>query len=191
MNLCLPLAVFFVVLVAFWCGKSRLRITMSERLRELPIASASDSGQLTGSTLSRFLLLKAGFRAFSKHPIVGLGTGNFCINSVHYGALSEQVVHNLYVEFLAELGLIGLILFVVLIGIGVRNIYHLRANYGNTDFRPYVIGLQLAFVALLVEYLFLSAFALQSFTLILSLIICLRRISDKWTVDKLKSHFCL
>lgn len=107
---------------------------------------------------------------------------------MRYGALSEQVTHNLYVEFLAELGVIGLILFSILISTGLINTRYLRANYGNSDFRPYIIGLQLAFIALLVEYLFLSAFALQSFTFILALIISLRRILHKWLPYEITNH---
>lgn len=72
---------------------------------------------------------KVGWRMVEDEPIRGIGVGNFNISSVHYlliepGALERSefivdrpaVAHNLYLEILAELGVIGLALFLSIVG---------------------------------------------------------------------------
>ena len=65
-----------------------------------------------------------GWRVVEAHPVVGVGAGNFPTASVHYviapGALADKknlinepaVAHNMYLQVLAELGVVGLALFV-------------------------------------------------------------------------------
>ena len=62
------------------------------------------------------------------HPVRGIGNGNFANTSVHYllqpGAIvrddfiidTPKVAHNSYLEVLAELGVIGLVLFLTVLG---------------------------------------------------------------------------
>src|SRR5262249_4833186 len=55
----------------------------------------------TGSAQQRSELLKRGIDLFVRHPIIGLGMGNF-----HIYSIKEKVAHNAYVETAAELGAI-------------------------------------------------------------------------------------
>jgi putative inorganic carbon (HCO3(-)) transporter len=69
-----------------------------------------------------------GWRMVEDHPLRGVGAGNFPISSIHYllepGALlrddfivdSPKVAHNTYLSFLAELGVVGLALFLGVVG---------------------------------------------------------------------------
>ena len=64
---------------------------------------------------------------FEAHPVRGVGAGNFSTSSIHYllapGALTrsdfivdtQKAAHNVYLETLAELGVVGLTLLVALI----------------------------------------------------------------------------
>ena len=73
---------------------------------------------------------KVGWRMVEANPGHGVGAGNFNVSSVHYllvepGAIERSgfivdtpaVAHNVYLEILAELGIPGLTLFLLLIGI--------------------------------------------------------------------------
>jgi O-antigen ligase len=77
-----------------------------------------------GSGTGRLDLWTVGWRMVEQQPIHGVGAGNFPITSVHYllqpGALERsdyiigtpKVVHNTYLQLWAELGVVGLLLFV-------------------------------------------------------------------------------
>ena len=81
-----------------------------------------------GSGTGRTDLWQVGWRMVEQNPIQGVGAGNFPVSSVHYllqpGALAEgsyfigtpKVAHNSYLEVWVELGLVGLTLFVFILG---------------------------------------------------------------------------
>ena len=70
---------------------------------------------------------KVGWRMVEAEPLHGVGAGNFQIVSIHYllepGALKRddfivetpKVAHNVYLGLLAELGIVGLTLFMCLV----------------------------------------------------------------------------
>jgi O-antigen ligase len=71
---------------------------------------------------------KVGWRMVEAQPLRGIGAGNFPNSSVHYllepGAIlrddfivdTPKVAHNMYLEVLAELGVVGLALFLTVLG---------------------------------------------------------------------------
>jgi len=71
---------------------------------------------------------KVGWRMVEANAVVGIGAGNFATQSVHYllepGVIMRpdfivddpKVAHNTYLEVLAELGVIGLVLFLCILG---------------------------------------------------------------------------
>jgi O-antigen ligase len=73
-------------------------------------------------------LWKVGWRMVEDKPVGGVGVGNFTTSSVHYllepGAIRRdefivgeaKVAHNTYLQVWAELGTIGLVLFLAIIG---------------------------------------------------------------------------
>jgi O-antigen ligase len=77
-----------------------------------------------GSGTGRLDLWTVAWRMVEHEPIRGVGAGNFPVSSVHYllepGAIqrsdyivgSPKVAHNTYLELWAELGLVGLMMFV-------------------------------------------------------------------------------
>lgn len=104
----------------------------------------------------------------SEHPFLGVGAGNFSIVEVYYTAqtinlprvdlISEgELVHNSYLQVLAELGFVGLLAFVAIIlstlVVGVRSVRSLRRDgdrEGERLARAVVIGT----AAMLVAYFF-------------------------------------
>jgi hypothetical protein len=69
----------------------------------------------TASNNERILLLQAAFEQFSLSPLLGIGIGNFnnhAQNILNYNFRATNLTpHNLFIELLAETGLIGLSIF--------------------------------------------------------------------------------
>jgi O-antigen ligase len=86
---------------------------------------------LQGGT-GRSDIWKVGWRMVEDKPVLGVGSGNFNVSSIHYllvspGAIERdefivdhpKVAHNTYLQILAELGIVGLSLFLVIIGFSI------------------------------------------------------------------------
>lgn len=75
----------------------------------------------------RIDIWRVGWRMVEANPVLGVGAGNFANSSVHYllepGAIARpdfivddpKVAHNTYLEVLAELGVVGLTLFLAIL----------------------------------------------------------------------------
>jgi O-antigen ligase len=80
----------------------------------------------TGSSQARRDLLDRAIDIAVHHPVVGIGMGNFHIYSIH-----EQVAHNSYVEIAAELGVAGLVAYLVLILAPLRSLRRIESETRN------------------------------------------------------------
>jgi O-antigen ligase/GT2 family glycosyltransferase len=109
---------------------------------------------------------------FSSHPIGGVGLQNFVTDSpgyvLHPGAISfihliterPVVVHNTYLQYLAETGLVGLLLFLTLVALSLAaslraaSIFEARGDHSFADLSRAIF---LALVALLAAGFFFSS----------------------------------
>jgi O-antigen ligase len=77
----------------------------------------------TGSRAARKTLLEDGWNAFMDHPLTGVGAGQF----QNYNPPERQELwretHNVELQVLSELGIIGGLTFAVLLGRGTRTLY--------------------------------------------------------------------
>jgi O-antigen ligase len=102
-----------------------------------------------------------GWRMVEDEPLQGIGAGNFPISSVHYllepGALprsdfivdTPKVAHNMYLEVLAELGVVGLALFLAILGFSLTcAVQAIRAFKRSGDVQMEILSRAL-FVALI------------------------------------------
>lgn len=124
-----------------------------------------------------------GSRMVQAHPIQGVGAGNFAGSSVHYllrpGTIQfsqfivdqPKVAHNIYLQVLAELGIIGLAAFVGILGIcltcaaqAARRFAELNDNFGELLAR----GLLLALLGLLAAEFFSSELFYKQLWLLLA-----------------------
>ena len=73
----------------------------------------------TGSREARKRLLRDGYQAFRENPVLGLGAGQF-MNYNPEGRKEEawRETHNAVLQVASELGVVGLVIFVVLVGSG-------------------------------------------------------------------------
>lgn len=113
-----------------------------------------------GSGTGRLDLWTVGWRMVEEEPLHGVGAGNFPVSSVHYllepGAIeradyivgSPKVAHNTYLELWAELGIVGLALFLCVAGFCLLSALRAARSFARQgDARMEVIA-RAAFVAL-------------------------------------------
>ena len=115
---------------------------------------------------------KIGWRMVDDKPFHGVGAGNFSVSSIHYllvepGALERdefivtepKVAHNMYLEVLAETGIVGLVLFLVILAMCIYAFIRAASIFDRADedglaliTRGFVVGL----IAILAADFFLS-----------------------------------
>lgn len=88
-----------------------------------------------GDGTGRTDIWAVGWRMVEAEPVHGIGAGNFPNTSIHYlfepGLLKRsdfivdtpKVAHNVYLEVLAELGVVGLALFMTILGFCIRHMH--------------------------------------------------------------------
>lgn len=141
--------------------------TITERVLSLAEAPAALIGSeaVDPSIQGRTSETLVGVDIFLDHPLVGVGLGNYELNYLDYSTelgldprRTERAAHNLFLEVAAELGIVGLTGFVVIVGaavlvpgaVGTR----LR-GIGDHDRAATAHALQLAMVGYLITALFL------------------------------------
>jgi len=98
--------------------------TYRARVESLFLGNIENSGD-QGSLEKRSELLQESLRQAAKHPLFGIGPGNFPQFTEGW-----QVAHNTYTEFAAEAGIPALCLFLLALTGSFRNIRNLRQTPG-------------------------------------------------------------
>jgi putative inorganic carbon (HCO3(-)) transporter len=106
----LVLASVAVLACAIWLGMPRVY-----QQRFATVKQYAEGGELDASNQLRLQVWKAGWHMYLDHPILGVGTGQF---PTAYGLIYSPVrhggwynPHNLFLQVICELGLIGLFAF--------------------------------------------------------------------------------
>jgi len=114
---------------------------------------------------------KVGWRLVEDNPVLGVGGGNFQVSSIHYllvpGTIRfdeyivdlPTVAHNAYLQVLAETGIVGLVLFLVSIGVSLTcaaKALALLRRQGDRADASLAAGVIVGLAALLAGYFFLS-----------------------------------
>jgi O-antigen ligase len=118
-------------------GMLVLPSALEHRISDLTTLTAG--GATTDSSLrGRVAENVAAVDVFRNHPIIGVGPDNF---ELHYLAYAQQIgldtrneargAHSLYLESLAELGILGSIPFFLLLGMGLRRAWQARTAAGG------------------------------------------------------------
>lgn len=119
-----------------------------------------------GSQKERLQLIIKAFNLTIEHPIFGVGMGDFSSASAHQwstGSGRDWVqTHNTYLQFSSELGLPGLVLYIILLVTTFKTFRRAREQIpeGGPGTRPYMLRLICdATTISLMGYLLTSAFA--------------------------------
>jgi O-antigen ligase len=137
----LPIAVMAAVLLVAAPGKYRARLSTIFN----PEADPTNSAQERQEHMTR------AYEVAIRRPIVGVGMGNF-----HIYAIKEMRAHNAYLETAAELGVIGLIVFLVIIIAPLRSLRRIERETAADGPRPdpgkHIVSacLQASFVAFVI-----------------------------------------
>jgi putative inorganic carbon (hco3(-)) transporter len=131
------------------------------------IVSAEAGVEADGATRGRTTAMLATLTAFSEHPLLGVGPGQY----VDYHSVSYQLrpeiafreiavprrAHNLIVEIAAETGVVGLLLFMAIPLLLLRDLWRIRKRAGpdRLDVRRIALGFILAILAYLGTAMFL------------------------------------
>src|SRR5262245_21736193 len=137
----LPIAVIAAVLLVAAPGKYKARLSTIFN----PEADPTNSAQERQEHMIR------AYEVAIRRPIVGVGMGNF-----HIYAIKEMRAHNAYLETAAELGVIGLIAFLVIIFAPLRSLRRIERETAADGPRPdpgkHIVSacLQASFVAFVI-----------------------------------------
>jgi len=131
------------------------------------LVSADATVEADGATRGRTTAMLATLLAFSEHPVLGVGPGQYFLHhSVSYQlrpeiAFRELAVprraHNLFVEIAADTGAIGLLIFLAIPGLLLRDLWRIRrrAPPERNEIRRLALGFILAILAYLGTGMFL------------------------------------
>jgi putative inorganic carbon (hco3(-)) transporter len=115
----------------------------------------SVSADLTGSSSQRQAVLIRSILVTARHPLLGVGMGNFHIVSIH-----ELVSHNAFTQVSAEMGLGALVVYVWFLFAPLRRLREIeRATFDSrraSRFYYFAVGLQAALVGYMVSSFFAS-----------------------------------
>jgi O-antigen ligase len=160
------MALFAVVALMGWKQKSPLiRIGMAAAIVGGLIAigmfwTRSSGGfsniKQDGSVQERMVTLEAGMRMFFRNPLLGVGPGDSSVAYALYagrdancGCHDQLVVHNAYIQALAEVGIVGFIPFAVFIFVSLYEAWKLEKG----PIGPYAMGLELAMWGLVICFI--------------------------------------
>jgi O-antigen ligase len=102
---------------------------LSEKPSARELAAGANATRLTSVSSNRYEYWRVGLRAFGEKPLIGLGSGGFRVFWLKERSIPEAVkdVHSLELELAAELGLVGLLAFALLVaGVGMATRRALR-----------------------------------------------------------------
>ncbi len=136
----------------------------------------SVSSDVTGSSSARQALLILSIQTALRHPLLGVGMGNFHIVSIH-----EQVSHNAYTQVATEMGMTAFVLYVLFIVTPLRRLRQIeRETLAAAGRRSHFYYLAIGAQASLVAYMISSFFASVPYSFyvyyLVGYAVCLRRL---------------
>lgn len=126
---------------------------------------------LGGGTSGRSDLWRVAWQVFTGHPLFGVGAGNFVVIESHYvlqpGSISRiqyltsapHLVHNSYLQLLAETGLVGLIGYLAVVIVCLRAAWKAAQRFealGRVDYADLTRALMTGTIGMLAALFFIS-----------------------------------
>ncbi len=102
------------------------------------------------NAIQRLVFFSDGMKMFAKSPIFGLGLGAFGSNILNVQTFYYRAndVHNCYIQYLLETGIIGLALFLALMGVCAASVWFERKKGGEAHPLTPALGAALVFMAI-------------------------------------------
>lgn len=190
------LAVAVALLYLIWHSRNRIRNLLLIAAVTLPLALFLPASPLNrvlhprthgvNTVQTRLEAWSAGMKMFEAHPVFGIGLGNFKTLMPLYSPADldfKSVAHNTYIEYLAELGPIGLLFFLGIAFFAFRSFRKVRYRMRELDPKSFLyiasLSLESGLLGYLVGACFLSAEYEKLFWVVIFLSICLPRFVPK------------
>jgi putative inorganic carbon (hco3(-)) transporter len=153
---------FIVLLITFVTFAALIFIPSTYWERQKKVTSIEEDKAIA----RRVSYLHVGWEAFKEHPIIGSGPGTFkfLYASTNYARMFgaekddiERYAHNTYVEYLVGSGVLGLLIFLIIAWISLKNFLMSKNNFklqGKQGMVSLISAYQISFVSLLI-YLFI------------------------------------
>lgn len=149
--------------------------TMVERLSSIFDPTSDASGG--ASAISRRALLFRSLLVTAFNPLFGVGIGNF-----HHVSIHEQVSHNAYTQVGAEIGIAGMLLYVMLMVTAFKRMRGIEREMPeareHSRFYYLAVGLQASLVGYMVCSFFISVAFQHYIYYLLGYAICLHRLYE-------------
>ncbi|TXI32101.1 MAG: hypothetical protein E6Q58_04405, partial [Niabella sp.] len=158
--------------------------TYAERLGSLSILTSSASNEYAvyedSSLRGRSSEMLTGLEMFKAHPIIGVGAGNYRNNYQSFSQLigievrsEERDAHSLYLQILAETGVLGFIAFAgamvsLFIALGKARTLA-SADLRLQDWLPWLNAMQVSLIAYLAAATFLHGAYIRYFWILVAL----------------------
>jgi len=156
----LGLIIIAIALLFVAVPEYRGRLTSLQGLTSLTSSDGSSAGQeqADGSMLSRATEGLAALLVFIDHPVVGVGPGMFRYYYQDYAEYvglrvlaTDRQAHNLYLGLAAETGALGIICFLLVVYVMLRDLHRTRKRWERT--RPELANMATAFMLAIITYL--------------------------------------
>lgn len=134
-----------ILLLVFW------QVILPDKAIERIKGTTSESGQLDESSELRLVMWGKAMELFKQSPLVGIGYGVF--RSMDFGTGLHDT-HNIYVKILAEQGIIGIILFFVVIFAFINQGYFLFQKGDDDMARGLGLGFSVSMITLMINNIF-------------------------------------
>jgi len=152
-----------------------------ERFEKTKIVEGPATGDIA-STTRRFLLAKSAWRMFLTHPLFGVGVGNYFWECGKYEAVHPGRAHTTYLEIMAELGIIGIFLFLGVLFHTFKTLKKIMRN--NSQVSSYAWGLYIGLAGFLIAALFLHAQQEKVLWFVVFMAVALERIDTQMSAEK-------
>lgn len=176
----ITLLITVILFVGIWAINSVMPITE----RFVGIFTGADL-----STLARLDTLLAAANMFKAYPWLGVGYGNYYFRFLEFAPPFHDIIfawtkgvwhfpdaHNLFLNFLAETGVVGFLIISWFFISLLINLYRSIKLSKNTIWFPYLIGLFGNLIGILIVYQFVSILNLAFIWVMFAIIISIQRI---------------
>jgi O-antigen ligase len=148
---------------------------MLKRLEQIQFQGQAETGAEV-STRARVELARAGIRMMEKHPVFGVGLGQFKAVEFHYNPLlmvleeNPHIAHNTYVQLGAEGGIPTLALFLAILGVTLATCRSAQKTPGAPeDISALALAFQIGLIGIMVAEIFLTAQYIKEIWVFISL----------------------
>ena len=150
---------------------------MRDRFQKTRVEETYTGEGTVDSTTRRYNLSAAAWAMFREKPLFGVGIGNYFYNCSQYAPVSPGRAHNMYLEVLAELGIVGGFLFFGILFLTFGKLNRLRRS-NSAIISGYASGMFIGLIGFCFAAIFLHAEQEKVLWFIIFMSVALKRISD-------------